>query len=466
MLYDVAPDLLAARSQMAFTLGFHIILACLGVGLPTMVLIANAIGLRRGDPAAMLLAHRWSTVMAVTFAVGAVTGTVLSFEMGLLWPVLMGRFGGAFGLPFAIEGLFFFLEAIFIAIYIYGWNRLSPLAHLLSAIPVALSGIGGTFSVVAANGWMNQPAGFVLGADGRVTAVTPIDVIFNRATLYEAPHMLLAGYMVTGFLLASVYAVGLLRGHGDRYVRLGFLIPFVLAAAAAPLQVAVGDVAARGVLADQPAKFAAMELVAVGGPNQPETLGGILVDGKVVGGIQIPNLASILAGFSPDTVIPGLDSIPVDEQPPTAIVHLSWNAMVGIGTGLVLLGLWGLILRWRRRDYASARWFLRAAAISGFAAVIALEAGWIVTEVGRQPWVVFQILRTADAVTHAPGVQTTFIAVVGLYTALGVATLVTLRALERRWARADAAAGGRAYGGATDEAIPYGPRHRPGDPPS
>ena len=469
MLLDVAPNLLAARSQMAFTLGFHIVLACLGVGLPTMVLIANAIGLRRGDPAALLLARRWSTVMAVTFAVGAVTGTVLSFEMGLLWPVLMGRFGGAFGIPFAIEGLFFFLEAIFIAIYIYGWRRLSPRTHLLSGIPVAIAGIGGPFSVVAANAWMNQPAGFVLGPDGRVAAVTPLEVIFNRATVYEVPHMLLAAYMVTGFLLASVYAVGLLRGHADRYVRLGFLIPFVLAAAAAPLQVAIGDVAARGILEDQPAKFAAMELIAVGGPHQPETIGGILVDGQVVGGIQIPNLASILAGFSPDTVLPGLDSIPIDEQPPTAIVHLSWNAMVGIGTALVLLGLWALGLRWRRRDYATARWFLRAASVAGFAAVVALEAGWIVTEVGRQPWVVFQILRTADAVTRAPGVETTFIAVVALYSALGLATLLALRALRRRWADQDAAAGGRAVaiadGAAGDESIPYGPhRHADGNP--
>ena len=466
MLLDVSsPDLLAARSQMAFTLGFHIILACLGVGLPTMVLIANAIGLRRRDPAALLLAHRWSTVMAVTFAVGAVTGTVLSFEMGLLWPVLMGRFGGAFGIPFAIEGLFFFLEAIFIAIYIYGWRRLSARAHLLSGVPVAIAGIGGTFSVVAANGWMNQPAGFVLGSDGRVAAVTPIEVIFNRATFYEVPHMLLAAYMVTGFLLASVYAVGLLRGHTDRYVRLGFLIPFVLAAVAAPVQVAVGDVAARGVLEDQPAKFAAMELIAVGGTHQPETIGGILVDGQVVGGIQIPNLASILAGFSADTYIAGLDSIPIDEQPPTAIVHLAWNAMVGIGTALVVLGLWGLVLRWRKRDYATARWFLRAASIAGFASVVALESGWIVTEVGRQPWVVFKLLRTADAVTRAPGVQTTFIAVVGLYAALGIATLLALRGLERRWAAQDLAAGGRALpaGEATDESIPYGPRHRNGD---
>ena len=448
---------------MAFTLGFHIVLACLGVGLPTMVLIANAIGLRRGDPAALLLARRWSTVMAVTFAVGAVTGTVLSFEMGLLWPVLMGRFGGAFGIPFAIEGLFFFLEAIFIAIYIYGWRRLSPRAHLLSGIPVAMSGIGGTFSVVAANAWMNQPAGFILGPDGRVAAVAPLEVIFNRATVYEVPHMLLAAYMVTGFLLASVYAVGLLRGKADRYVRLGFAIPFVLAAVAAPLQVVVGDIAARGVLGDQPAKFAAMELITVTGPHQPETIGGILVDGRVVGGIQVPEVASLLAGFSPDTVITGLDAVPVDQRPPASIVHLAWNAMVGIGTALVLLGTWGLVLRWRRRDHATARWFLRAAAAAGIAAVVALEAGWIVTEVGRQPWVVYLVLRTADAVTHAPGVQATFISVVALYSALGVATLVALRALQRRWAAQDAAAGGRAHEDGPDQgSIPYGPHSRPG----
>ena len=461
MIPAVPPELLAARSQMAFTLGFHIILACLGVALPTIVLIANAIGLRRRDPAALLLARRWSTVMAVTFAVGAVTGTVLSFEMGLLWPVLMGRFGGAFGIPFAVEGLFFFLEAIFLAIYIYGWRHLSPRAHLLSGLPVAISGIGGTFSVVAANAWMNQPAGFVLGPDGRVATVAPLEVIFNRATVYEVPHMLLAAYMVTGFLLASVYAVGLLRGRTDRYVRLGFLIPFILAVVAAPLQVVVGDIAARGVMADQPAKFAAMELITRTGPRQPETLGGILVDGRVTGGLQLPYVASLLAGFSPDTVITGLDAVPVDQQPPASIVHLSWDAMVGLGTALVLLGLWGLFLRWRRRDYATARWFLRAAALSGVAAVVALEAGWIVTEVGRQPWIVYLVLRTTDAVTHAPGVQATFVAVVGLYGVLGIATLLALRGLARRWAAQDAAAGGRAEV-ASDDAVPYGPVGRTG----
>ena len=311
---------------------------------------------------------------------------------------------------------------------------------------------------------MNQPAGFLLGPDGRVVSVAPLEVIFNRATVYEVPHMLLAGYMVTGFLLASVYAVGLLRGHADRYVRLGFAIPFVLAIVSAPLQVIVGDVAARGVLEDQPAKFAAMELITHTGPNQPETLGGILVDGRVVGGIAIPDVASLLAGFSVDTVITGFDAIPVDRQPPASIVHLSWDLMVGIGTALVGLGAWAGVLRWRRRDHATARWFLRAAAVSGFAAVAALEAGWIVTEVGRQPWIVYRVLRTSDAVTRAPGVQATFVGVVILYSVLGAAALLALRALRDRWAVEDAAAGGRAVAGDDDHAqVPYGPSARDGD---
>ena len=280
--------------------------------------------------------------------------------------------------------------------------------------------------------------------------------------------MFLAAYMVTGFLLASVYAVGLLRGRADRYVRLGFAIPFVIAAIAAPIQVVVGDVAARGVMEDQPAKFASMELIVTTGPHQPEIIGGVLVDGQVVGGLAIPSLASLIAGFSPDTVITGLDRIPLDERPPATIVHLAWDAMVGIGTALVVLALWGLVLRVRRRDHATSRWFLRASALSGLGAVLALEAGWIVTEVGRQPWVVYGYLRTADAVTHAPGVAVTFVGVVVLYSILGIATLVALLALKRRWAAQDASAdGGRAFDGlAPDDHVPYGPTRGTGEDPA
>ena len=251
----IATTLQTARSQMAFTLGFHIILASLGVALPAMMLIANYRGLRRDDADALKLAQRWSKAVAVTFAVGAVTGTVLSFEFGLLWPAFTGRFGPVFGVLFAIEGIFFFLEAIFIAIYIFGWKRLSPWTHFWSGVPVVITGLGGAFSVVAVNSWMNQPQGFS-PTTGKVTSVEPLKVIFNPAVPYEVPHMILAAYLVTGFLVASIYAVGMLRGRRDRIHRLGLLIPLTVACIATPIQFAVGDTAARAIAKDQPIKFA------------------------------------------------------------------------------------------------------------------------------------------------------------------------------------------------------------------
>jgi cytochrome d ubiquinol oxidase subunit I len=390
--------------------------------------------------------------MAVLFAVGAVTGTVLSFEMGLLWPGLMGRFGDVFGVPFAIEGLFFFTEAIFIAIYIYGWKRLRPWPHFWSGVPIVIAGIGGALSVVAANSWMNQPAGFELDRAGNVTDVDTLEVIFNGATAYEVPHMILAAYMVAGFGVASVYAVGMLRGRRDRYHRLGFLIPFTVAALATPVQIGVGDFAAREVADDQPAKFAAMEYVTETGPNQPEYLGGIFVDGEVKGAIEIPDLDSYLVGFSADTVVTGLDRIPDDEEPPSpTLLHLAFDAMVGIGFALLALGTWLGIAWWRRRDLPRSVWFLRAGAGAGVAAVVALECGWIVTEVGRQPWVVTGYLRTEDAVTSADGIWFTFAGTLLLYTALGIATVVVLRGMSRRW-RAEEI---------PEQDVPYGPRPEP-----
>ncbi len=450
MLFGLDPlppaNLLAARDQMAVTLGFHIVLACLGVAFPTLLLIANWRAIRYGDADALRLARRWTRIIAVTFAVGAVSGTILSFEMGLLWPGLMGRFGAAYGIPFAIEGIFFFLEAIFIAIYIYGWDRLSAWTHFLCGIPIAVAGFGGTFSVVTANAWMNQPAGFTLGADGQVTDVQPLGVIFNNATWYEAGHMFLAAYMVTGFLLASTYAVGRLRGRMDRYTRLGFMIPFAVAAIATPLQIGMGDIAARAVFTDQPAKFAAMELVQTTGPNTPVVLGGILVDGKVVGGLAIPGLGSLLAGFNTDTVVRGLDQVPVADQPPVDIVHLAWDTMLSAGFGLLALAAWFGLAWLRRRELPTSRWFYRFAAAAGIAAVVALEAGWVVTEVGRQPWVVYGLLRTSDAVTRAPGTLVSFVAVMIVYVILGSATVLVLRAMSRQ----DAAETGHGD-------VPYGP---------
>jgi cytochrome d ubiquinol oxidase subunit I len=448
----LAADLSAARSQMAFTLGFHIVLACIGVAFPAIILIANYIGLRRSDEVALELARRWSKVAAVTFVVGAVTGTVLSFEMGLLWPEFMRRFGDVFGLPFALEGIFFFTEAIFIAIYIFGWKRLRPWVHFWTGIPVVIAGLGGAWSVVAANSWMNQPDGFKLAPDGSVTDVNALDAFFNGAVAYEAPHMILAAYIVTGFLVASVYAVGMLRGRRDRHHRLGLLIPFTVAAIATPIQFAVGDTAARSIAKDQPIKFAAMECVQTTHTHVTEYIYGRCTEDGVKGGIGIPGFDSWLVGFSTDTEVIGLDTVPPEDRPPAnTLLHWAFDTMVGICTALIALGAWLLFSWWRKRDIPRTRWFLRATAVSGLAAIVALECGWIVTEVGRQPWIVYEIMRTEDAVTQADGVWVSLAAVVVLYTLLGIATVVVLRAMARRWRAA----------GIDDVDTPYGPRPEP-----
>ena len=335
-----------ARSQMAFTLGAHIILVPLGVSWAFMALIANWRAIKRDDRDALLLAQRWSKYMAVTFAVGAVTGTVLTFEFGLLWPTFMGRWGAAFGIPFAVEGLFFFAEAIFIAIYIYGWKRMSPWPHFWVLVPVIISGIGGTVSVVAANAWMNEPGGFTLSKSGEITKVEPLSVFFNRAMPYEALHMVLAAYLVGGFLIASVYAGAMLRGRRDRYHRLGFIIPFTVAAIATPAQMLVGDTLARWVYSNEPTKFAAIELVPNTGSDVPETLLGHLnAQGQVVGGIKIPGLASWLSDPSTgkNTVVQGLNAFPTSSRPTyneVNVVHLAWDVMVGLATLLFLLSIY------------------------------------------------------------------------------------------------------------------------------
>lgn len=443
-----ANELLAAREQMAFTLGFHIILACLGVAFPALMLIANYIGLRREDPVALELAQRWSKVAAVTFAVGAVTGTVLSFEFGLLWPEFTRRFGEVFGVLFTIEGIFFFLEAIFLTIYIFGWKRLSGWKHFWTGVPVAICGIGGAFSVVAVNSWMNQPQGFTLDSAGAVTDVDPVKVIFNPAVPYEVPHMILAAYLVTCFLVASVYAVGMLRGRRDRHHRLGLLIPLTVGCILAPIQFGVGDTAAREIAKDQPVKFASMECVKQTSTDVTEYIGGRCTDDGVKGGIGIPGLDSFLVGFSTDTEVTGYDSVPTADQPRAkTLLHLAFDYMVGIGTALIFLGLWFGFVWWRKRDIPQTKWFLRAVAVSGVATIGALEAGWIVTEVGRQPWIVYEVMRVEDAVTGASGVWFTFAAVLVLYVALGVATVLVLRTMARRWRE----------GNMLETGVPYGP---------
>jgi cytochrome d ubiquinol oxidase subunit I len=442
-----------ARVQMAFTLAAHIILVPLGVSWAFMALIANYRGLK-GDRDALVLAERWSKYMAVVFAVGAVSGTVLTFEFGLLWPAFMGRWGAAFGVPFAFEGIFFFLEAIFISIYIYGWRRLPPWAHFWTGVPIVIAGVFGAASVVAANAWMNSPSGFTLNAAGEIVTVDAWAVIFNKAMPLQALHMIVAAYVVGGFLIASVYAMALLRGKRDRYHRLGFLIPFTVAIVFAPIQMLVGDALARFVYSDQPVKFAAIELVPSTSSDVPETLLGHLnADGTVTGGIPIPGLASWLSdpATGTATVVQGLDTVPADQRPTIPevnIVHLSWDVMVGLGTLLSLLSIWFALSWLFRRDMPRSRWFLRIGAASGVLAVIAMEAGWIVTEVGRQPWIVYNLMTVTDAATENAGVWLTFVTVAGVYVVVAVTTVLVLRIMSRRFSGED----GR------EDDVPYGPR--------
>jgi cytochrome d ubiquinol oxidase subunit I len=423
-------NLVAARDQMALSLGWHIILACFGVGMPVLVLFAEWRGIRTGDVHYRLLARRWAKAMGVLFAVGAVSGTILSFEMGLLWPGLMNTYGAVIGLPFAIEGIAFFIEAIFLGIYLYGWDRLSPRAHLLSGIPIVVAGIASAFFVVTANAWMNQPRGFDL-VNGQVTDVDVWAAMFNPATPPQTVHMIIAAFLVAGFGVASVYAVAMLRGRRDRYHRLGFLIPFSFAAVLTPVQIVVGDWAAHFVASNQPTKLAAMEGVFDTASGVPLHVGGVVVDGQMRYALQIPRGLSLLAHWDPNATIMGLNDVPLADQPPVNVVHLAFQLMVGIGFGLLGLGAW-LAISWKRTgDLPASRWFLRGAALAGVGAAVALEAGWVTTEVGRQPWIVYGHLRTADAVNPAPGIRVGLVVLTVVYILLTVATVYVLRRLAR-----------------------------------
>jgi cytochrome d ubiquinol oxidase subunit I len=424
-------DLLAARQQMALSLGWHIVIACFGVGFPVLVLLAEWRWLRTGDESYRLLARRWSAALAVLFAVGAVSGTILSFEFGLLWPDFMARFGEVIGLPFAIEGFAFFIEAIFLGIYLYGWDRLPPRAHLWSGVPVALAGAASAWFVVTANAWMNQPTGFTL-IDGRVVDVDPWAAMFNPATPPQTTHMLLAAYMVSGFGVAAVYAVGLLRGRRDRYHLLGFVVPFAFAAVLTPFQIVAGDWAARFLADYQPTKLAALEALFETQRGAPLTIGGMVVDDEVRYGIEIPRGLSLLAEHDPDALIMGLDRVPEDETPPVAIVRAAFQLMVAIGTGLLLLAAWFGIVWWRRRRLPRSRTFLAAAVVAGPAAAVAVEAGWVTTEVGRQPWIVWEVMRVAEAVTAAPNIRYGYYALLVFYPVLTAATVWVLRRLAHR----------------------------------
>ena len=423
--------LLQARQMQALSLVVHIPLVCFGIAFPSLVLFSEWRYLRTGDPLFRMLATRWSRVMLALFAVGVVTGTILSFEFGLLWPGFMAAFGNVFGLAFALEGFSFFVEAIFIAIYVYGWDRLSPRAHFLAGIPVVIAGITGSFFVISANAWMNQPGGFAL-RDGHVVDAEPWSALFGNAYVWHLwVHMYFAAYVVAGFLVAAVYAFGFLRGRAGRYERTALAIALSAAALAAPLQMVIGDWAARVVAKTQPVKLAAMEGLATTTSGAPVHLLGWFDGQQVVYGIEVPRLLSLLAFHDPDATVQGLDAVAPADRPPVNVVRLAFQTMVGIGSLLALLGAVYLYVRFRRQRLPTSRWFYRAVVVAGPLSVVALIAGWVTTEVGRQPWVVYGFMRTSEAVTGAEGIPIGYATLVCVYLGLAGAVVWMLRRLSR-----------------------------------
>ncbi|HZB00747.1 MAG TPA: cytochrome ubiquinol oxidase subunit I [Actinomycetota bacterium] len=426
-------SLQAARIQMAVSLGFHIVFAALGVGLPLLLLIAEYRANRTRDATWMALARRWAKGLAILFAVGAVSGTVLSFALGLFWPGLMGRWGSVIGLPFALEAFAFFIEAIFLGIYLYGWDRLTPWQHWWSGVPIAIAGAASAWFVVTANAWMQTPQGFrELG--GRLVEVDPIRAMLNPSTPVMTTHMIVAAYMATGLGVAAVYAVAVLKGRRDEYHRRGLAVGLAIGLGLAPVQIFVGDWAADVVAHHQPVKLASLEGQWETQRQAPLRIGGLPDPSREETrfAIEIPGGLSWLAYGDVDAIVRGLKDVPVDDRPNTVLVHLAFQAMVAIGFGLLGLGLWAAVVAVRRRRLPDSRWFLRAAVVAGPAAFIAIEAGWIVTEVGRQPWIVQGVMRTSEAVTSRPGIVVHLIGTIAVYLALGAACAYLLLRLARQ----------------------------------
>ena len=414
-------DLLAARSQMAMSLAFHIIFAAPGIAMPLMMVVAEWRWLRTRDETYLTLAKRWAKGTAILFAVGAVSGTVLSFELGLLWPRFMGWAGAIIGMPFSLEGFAFFTEAIFLGIYLYGWRRVTPRAHLAAGAVVALSGAASGIFVVIANAWMNAPAGFRI-VDGKATDVDPVAAMLNPAAFPQALHMTLAAYAATGFAVAGIHALMLLRDRDNLFHRHALGIALAVGGATAVLQPLSGDILAKTVAHNQPAKLAALEGQFRTERGAPLRIGGIPdVDAGVTRfAVEIPYALSLLAFNDAGATIKGLDAFPREEWPPVAVVHIAFQIMVASGLIMVAVAVWGAYLAWRRRALADSRRFLRAVVAAAPLGFVAIETGWTVTEVGRQPWIIYGVMRTAEAVTPMPGLVAPFLAFTLLYVFLAM----------------------------------------------
>jgi cytochrome d ubiquinol oxidase subunit I len=455
------PDLLAARAQMGTSLAFHIIFSALGVGLPLLFCIAEGLALKTKNPTWMMLTRRWTRAAAILFAIGAVSGTILSFELGLLWPTYIKYAGAVVGLPFALEGFAFFIEAIFLGLYLYGWDRLSPRAHWLCSFPIWISGAASAWFIVSANSWMNTPAGFTI-KHGVITGINPIEAMLNPSTPYETVHMILACYVATGFAVAAVYAWAILHGKRDEYYRKGLLLGMAMGIIAIPLQIISGDLNARFLVNAQPAKLAAMEGVFHTESGAPLLLGGLAdpQTGKVYYALEIPKGLSILAKDDPNATIRGLDSFAPGDRPNAALVHPSFDGMVVSGFFTLFVGAVFWLLYFfrrrrgpidralgsgagqgehpqgtpppkRRRVVPENRLLLWGIVLAGPLSFLAIELGWMVTEFGRQPWTIYGILRTKDAVTTAPWLNISFLVFSLIYVLLAAALIRLLIGVAR-----------------------------------
>lgn len=421
-------DFLAARLQMAFSLGFHIVFSCIGMVMPFFMCTAHYFWLKRKNPVFLDVTRAWSKGVAIFFATGAVSGTVLSFELGLLWPGFMAHAGPIFGMPFSLEGTAFFIEAIALGFYLYGWNRFHPWFHWLTGVIVGITGLLSGILVVAANSWMNSPSGFDF-VQGQYLHIDPIKAMFNAAWFSQALHMCVAAFVSTGFAVAGVHALMILKGKNGKFHRTAFSIAAIFATVAACIQPLSGDISAKDVGRRQPAKLAAMEAHFHTGKGASLIIGGLpdTAAKTVKYAVKIPKLLSFMAKGDFNAEVKGLDAIPVKDQPPVLVTHFAFQIMVGLGMLMLGISLIYFIALWKKKNsWAESRWLLKLFVLATPMGYLALEAGWTVTEVGRQPWIIYGVMRTADAVTPMPGITYSFYLFTGVYISLALMVSVLL----------------------------------------
>lgn len=420
-------DFIAARSQMALSLGFHIIFSCIGMVMPFFMAVSHFYYLKTNNIVYKNVTKAWSKGVAIFFATGAVSGTVLSFELGLLWPEFMKHAGPIFGMPFSLEGTAFFIEAIALGFFLYGWDKFNKWFHWFTGVIVGVSGLASGILVVAANAWMNSPAGFDF-VDGQYINVDPIKAMFNDAWFSQALHMSIAAFVATGFAVAGVHAFMILKGKNVYFHTKSFTIAAIFGCVAAILQPLSGDISAKDVAVRQPAKLAAMEAHFHTEESASLVLGGIpdVENQKVDYAIKLPGFLSFLAHGDFKSEVTGLDQIPAKNHPPVAITHYAFQLMVSMGMLMMLTAVLYFIALWKKKQWLTSKWLLKLFVVLTPLGFVAVEAGWTVTEVGRQPWIINGVMRTADAVTPMPGIIYSFYIFSAVYVSLAMIVVFML----------------------------------------